>query len=66
MTTENNKTISEESAGKPSHQPHVHGPNCNHGHEQTPYVRASAKVGPNEPCPCGSGKKYKGCHGVGV
>ena len=27
-----------------------------------PYVR-SAKVGRNEPCPCGSGKKYKHCHG---
>ena len=23
-----------------------------------------AKVGRNEPCPCGSGKKYKKCHGV--
>ena len=22
-----------------------------------------AKVGRNEPCPCGSGKKYKNCHG---
>ncbi|MGL4351111.1 MAG: SEC-C metal-binding domain-containing protein, partial [Plesiomonas shigelloides] len=22
------------------------------------------KVGRNEPCPCGSGKKYKQCHGV--
>lgn len=26
-------------------------------------VIASAKVGRNEPCPCGSGKKYKKCHG---
>ena len=26
-------------------------------------VRASQKVGRNEPCPCGSGKKYKQCHG---
>ena len=26
-------------------------------------VVASAKVGRNEPCPCGSGKKYKKCHG---
>jgi preprotein translocase subunit SecA len=29
----------------------------------TPYVRAQPKVGRNEPCPCGSGKKYKHCHG---
>jgi preprotein translocase subunit SecA len=28
-----------------------------------PFVRASAKVGRNDPCPCGSGKKYKQCHG---
>jgi preprotein translocase subunit SecA len=27
-------------------------------------VRAAAKVGRNEPCPCGSGKKYKKCHGI--
>ena len=29
-----------------------------------PQVRAERKVGRNEPCPCGSGKKYKSCHGV--
>jgi preprotein translocase subunit SecA len=29
-------------------------------------VRAGAKVGRNEPCPCGSGKKYKKCHGANV
>jgi preprotein translocase subunit SecA len=27
-------------------------------------VRVEEKVGPNEPCPCGSGKKYKKCHGA--
>jgi preprotein translocase subunit SecA len=27
-------------------------------------VRAAAKVGRNDPCPCGSGKKYKKCHGI--
>jgi preprotein translocase subunit SecA len=26
-------------------------------------VSAGAKVGRNDPCPCGSGKKYKKCHG---
>jgi preprotein translocase subunit SecA len=30
---------------------------------QTP-VRAEPKVGRNQPCPCGSGKKYKHCHGT--
>lgn len=29
----------------------------------TPYVREGRKIGRNEPCPCGSGKKYKQCHG---
>jgi len=28
-----------------------------------PFVRPDRKVGRNEPCPCGSGKKYKHCHG---
>jgi len=26
-------------------------------------VRVEKKVGRNDPCPCGSGKKYKNCHG---
>jgi preprotein translocase subunit SecA len=34
------------------------------GPEQlVPVVREGRKVGRNEPCPCGSGKKYKHCHG---
>ena len=28
-----------------------------------PFVRNMQKVGRNDPCPCGSGKKYKHCHG---
>jgi preprotein translocase subunit SecA len=27
-------------------------------------VRAEVKVGRNDPCPCGSGKKFKNCHGA--
>jgi uncharacterized protein YecA (UPF0149 family) len=58
-----NKTPTHEGAEQ---KPHVHGPNCNHGHghhhhDLTPYVRSAPKVGPNEPCPCGSGKKHKKC-----
>jgi preprotein translocase subunit SecA len=30
---------------------------------EQPYVRGDRKVGRNEPCPCGSGRKYKHCHG---
>ena len=31
---------------------------------QAPFVRGDRKVGRNEPCPCGSGKKFKQCHGA--
>nr|VFJ61133.1 MAG: preprotein translocase subunit SecA [Candidatus Kentron sp. FM]VFJ69614.1 MAG: preprotein translocase subunit SecA [Candidatus Kentron sp. FM]VFK17653.1 MAG: preprotein translocase subunit SecA [Candidatus Kentron sp. FM] len=30
---------------------------------KTPYTRSAPKIGRNEPCPCGSGKKYKQCCG---
>ena len=30
---------------------------------KAPFVRQGRKIGRNEPCPCGSGKKYKQCHG---
>jgi preprotein translocase subunit SecA len=33
------------------------------GEEHTPFQRQGRKIGRNEPCPCGSGKKYKQCHG---
>jgi preprotein translocase subunit SecA len=36
------------------------------GRQQTPdepFVREGRKIGRNEPCPCGSGRKYKQCHG---
>ncbi len=34
------------------------------GERRGPIVRETPKVGRNEPCPCGSGKKYKKCHGA--
>lgn len=33
------------------------------GEKKKPYVRKTKKVGRNDPCPCGSGKKYKNCCG---
>jgi len=30
----------------------------------TPFVREASKTGRNDPCPCGSGKKFKKCCGV--
>jgi preprotein translocase subunit SecA len=32
--------------------------------EAAPFVRTERKVGRNEPCPCGSGRKFKHCHGA--
>ncbi len=44
---------------------HAHHHHHDAGHEpETPYVRESPKVGRNDPCPCGSGKKFKKCHGA--
>jgi preprotein translocase subunit SecA len=34
------------------------------GPAAAPFVRPMPKVGRNEPCPCGSGRKYKHCHGA--
>jgi preprotein translocase subunit SecA len=34
-----------------------------HPEKHQPFVRQGEKVGRNDPCPCGSGKKYKQCHG---
>jgi preprotein translocase subunit SecA len=34
--------------------------------QQTAPIRVDKKVGRNDPCPCGSGKKYKHCHGQGL
>jgi len=56
---------------KPVAEPtgHVHGPNCNHDHDHAHHHHAPAKnplrdVGRNDPCPCGSGRKFKKCHGA--
>jgi preprotein translocase, SecA subunit len=34
--------------------------------QRRPIRRAEQRVGRNDPCPCGSGKKYKHCHGANV
>ena len=55
---------------------HVHGPGCahdhdhdhdhdhGHAHKPQPFVRDQPKIGRNDPCLCGSGKKFKKCHGA--
>jgi len=34
--------------------------------DRPPALNPYAGVGRNDPCPCGSGKKFKKCHGAGV
>jgi len=62
----------QEEVPKPDDTQHVENVQLQHGDEspadappekKQPSVRHTQKVGRNEPCPCGSGKKYKHCHG---
>jgi len=53
-----------EAAGNPGGQAvAAEGQAAAEGENKQPFVRQGRKVGRNEPCPCGSGKKYKHCHG---
>ena len=42
----------------------VTGTNKDESLQKQPKKREAAKIYPNDPCPCGSGKKYKNCHGM--
>ncbi|HXX48212.1 MAG TPA: SEC-C metal-binding domain-containing protein, partial [Myxococcota bacterium] len=50
------RKLQEQHGGSPAEAPVV----------QQTVVREGPKVGRNDPCPCGSGKKYKKCHGTGA
>jgi preprotein translocase subunit SecA len=50
------RRLHEQHGGSPSEAPVT----------QQTVVREGPKVGRNDPCPCGSGKKFKKCHGVGA
>ena len=41
---------------------HHHEHDHDHAHGGETYVRSEPKIQRNDPCPCGSGKKYKKCH----
>lgn len=45
--------------------PEITGTNKDEAVQKGPYRRKKAKIGRNDPCPCGSGKKYKHCCGRG-
>ena len=52
-----------EDAGLPLEHPFAHRSTPS-SESPEPYRRETPKVGRNDPCPCGSGKKYKKCHGA--
>ncbi|MEQ1949641.1 MAG: SEC-C metal-binding domain-containing protein [Bryobacteraceae bacterium] len=66
-----------EAEDAPEHD-HVHGEHCDHEHDHVQHDHAhhdhapapvsgdaaAPKAGRNDPCPCGSGKKFKKCHGA--
>jgi preprotein translocase subunit SecA len=56
----------EEQVTEIAQQPKPQRMTFSHGEEEAPktVVRQDDKVGRNDPCPCGSGKKYKKCHGA--
>ncbi len=55
--------VSALAAGEPEGEEGADGDARYPAEQHTPFVREGRKVGRNEPCPCGSGKKYKHCHG---
>ncbi len=57
----NLKTSRESDIPDGSNHPKYHDPSANKQSKDP--VRVEKKVGRNDPCPCGSGKKYKSCHG---
>ena len=51
---------------EPKPQPQQQQPQQPEQPKTQPIVRGEKKIGRNDPCPCGSGKKYKNCHGKGL
>ena len=68
MNASKDKATVPESKIVDNHSEHVHGPNCNHDHHHhdslKPITRTSPKIGRNDPCACGSQKKFKKCCGA--
>ena len=50
---------------RPPQREQVMKPDAPNAGAQTPYKNKGEKIGRNDPCPCGSGKKYKNCCGAG-
>ena len=66
ITTEEDIKLAEEKENNQKmnyKHPLVSESNQNKTPTDKPFIRNKPKIGRNEPCPCGSGKKYKQCHG---
>ncbi len=50
----------------PEYNPNAEAMQAGRSQQKTAPIRVEKKVGRNDPCPCGSGKKYKSCHGQGL
>ena len=57
LSTSKSEVVSSSSNGNPSQ------PQAPQEPKVTQPVRVEKRVGRNDPCPCGSGKKFKACHG---
>lgn len=50
----------------PEYNPNAEAMRSGQSQQVTAPIRAEKRAGRNDPCPCGSGKKYKACHGKGL
>ncbi|MBO1405066.1 preprotein translocase subunit SecA [Vibrio cholerae] len=57
------RRVQAEEAARHAQAQHASADDAEQDESNQPMVRDERKVGRNEPCPCGSGKKYKQCHG---
>lgn len=58
---ENNTKINNEKDTEEHEHEHVHGEHCQHHHHEGVTKTNPNKIGRNDPCHCGSGKKFKKC-----
>ena len=64
--TESKQNLDEPSETQKAMQQAAHAQTSRESVERRPIVNNQPRVGRNDPCPCGSGKKFKNCHGRGL
>ncbi|MBD3225997.1 MAG: preprotein translocase subunit SecA [Caldithrix sp.] len=63
LVHEESTNMALQGGGAPGEESDIQRASKERSDKKQPYRREGKKVGPNDPCPCGSGKKYKKCHG---